>query len=396
MNSSPRRRALPRVLHVMESTIGGTRRHLVDVAGGLAERGWEVGVVAAALRQPDFRGDLARLAAAGVRVRELPLLREIRPGRDLAHGRALLGELAAFRPDVVHTHSSKAGVLGRLASWLAESGVRVHTPHTFAFLFRDMFGPLRRRLFFELERHLAGMTSRLCAVSESEAETFRRSGVVDPERVAVIPNGIDPRPWTSATPVPAQALALDPTRPIALVVGLLNVAKGQDLALEALAQPGGEVWQLVLVGHGEERERLERLAERRGLSARVRFVGYRRDVPDLLAGADLLLLPSRWEGMPYVVLEAMAAGRAVVATPVDGARELVEEGRTGWLAERIDAAAIAEALGRAWEAGPEGRARAGALGRERVIRDHSRTAMLDRLEALYHEVLGEARCASST
>ena len=121
MNVSPRRRALPRVLHVMESTIGGTRRHLVDVVGGLAERGYPVGVVAAE-RQPDFREDLARLAAAGVHVRELPLSRAIRPGRDLAHGRALLREIEGFRPDVVHTHSSKAGVLGRLASWIAGRG----------------------------------------------------------------------------------------------------------------------------------------------------------------------------------------------------------------------------------------------------------------------------------
>ncbi|MDP6538775.1 MAG: glycosyltransferase family 4 protein [Planctomycetota bacterium] len=374
-----------RVMHVMESTIGGTRRHLVDLAGGLVERGLEVHLVVAAERQSDFRADLDRLADAGCGVRELAMVRSISPLRDPRHLRALEAILRAERPDVVHTHSSKAGVLGRLASIRTGIGRRVHTPHTLAFLFREMFGPVKRRAFLGLERWLGARTERVIAVSESEGRTVRESGIVAPERVRVIPNGVEVRAVGSRGPgLDLAGLGLDPARRCAAVVGLLNVAKGQDLAIDALA--GLEDLQLLLVGHGEERAALERRARRRGVADRVCFAGFRPDVEAVLASVDLLLLPSRWEGMPYVVLEAMAAGLPVVATPVDGAVDLIEDGRSGWLATEITAAALAEALSQALAADAESLAAVGGRGRERVAREFTREGMVDGAAALYEEL----------
>ena len=123
-----------RVLHVMESTIGGTRRHIVDVTLGQLELGLDVHLVVAA----------ERLRAAGASVVVLPMERAIRPATDLRHARFLGRHLREVRPDVVHTHSSKAGVLGRHASLATGIGGRVHTPHTFAFLFGAMFGSAKR------------------------------------------------------------------------------------------------------------------------------------------------------------------------------------------------------------------------------------------------------------
>lgn len=381
----PRARA-GRVLHVMESTIGGTRRHLVDVALGQRRLGWDVHVVAAAERQADFRSDLEHLRAAGVIVQELPMVRAIAPARDLRQLRVLTRELERVSPDIVHTHSSKAGVLGRLASLTTGIGRRVHTPHTFAFLFEAMFGPLRRRLFFELERGLGERTERIVAVSSDEAELFARSGVVDPARVRVVQNGIDPAPWADARPLARALLEVPEQRPLIAVIGLLNAAKGQDLALEALAEPGLEHCSLLLVGHGELEQPLRERARELGLAERVRFLGFRRDVAALLATVDLLLLPSRWEGLPYVVLEALAAGKPVVATPVAGARELLREG-VGFLAREISSAALAEALRAALGAGPAELAQRAERGRRRMRDKYSAEAMVAALCAVYDELL---------
>ena len=376
-----------RVLHVMEATIGGTRRHIGDVVEGELARGLDVHLVASALRQPEFETDLQRLEARGARVVRLPMVRSVAPAQDFAHCRAIARRLEDVRPDVVHTHSSKAGVLGRAASIATGIGRRVHTPHTFAFLFDAMFSRVQRSLFRGIESHLAGETQALIAVSDSEARTFRASGVVPEARIRVVQNGIDPRPWTGAAPLSRAALGLRDDLPLAAVVGLLNVAKGQDLALEMLAHAGLDRLQLVVAGHGEMRAELEASARRLRIEERVKFLGFRTDVPALLATADFTLVPSRWEGMPYIVLESMAAARPVVATSVDGARDLVQPGETGMLAREVSAASLAASTLELLELSREDRERMGARGRERVLERHTLERMIDGLVDVYREIL---------
>lgn len=334
-----------RVLHVMECTIGGTRRHLVDLALGQRAAGLEVDVVASTLRDPDFPPDLERLRDAGVRVHVLDMVRAPSPLLDLRHLAALKALLRERRPEVMHAHSSKAGVLGRQASLSTGIGRRIYTPHTFAFLFRALFGPAKRAVYRGLESHFAKHTDRFVAVAASEAETWAASGVVPGERVRVVPNGIDAAPFAAAEPLERGELApgLDPHAPLIAVVGLVYAAKGQDLLLRALTEPGLERAQVVFVGPGDSQP-FQGQARELGVQERIRFVGARRDVPRVLRTVDALCLPSRWEGMPYVVLEAFAAGCPVVAHPVDGARDAVVPGETGWLAEAIGPAPLAAAL----------------------------------------------------
>lgn len=372
------------VLHVMECAIGGTRRHLVDVARGQRRAGHEVHVVASTLRDPGFPPDLEALEEEGVHVTRLDMVREVRPRLDRRHGRALKALLREVRPDVVHTHSSKAGVLGRHASLATGVGARVHTPHTFAFLFEELFGPWKRRLYRAIERHYAARTDLLVAVSPSEAETFRASGVVPADRLRTVPNGIDPTPFLDAVPADLPALGLDPTRPVAALVGLIYAAKGQDLALRALRDVAD--LQLLVVGPGD-RSGVESLAAELGLSGRVAFTGPRDDVPALLAASDLLVLPSRWEGMPYVVIEAMAAGLPVVAHPVDGARDLVVHGETGFLTSAVGAEPLRDALGELLALPAERRDALGAAGRERVLEHFTVGSMIEGLTAVYGEAL---------
>lgn len=374
------------VLHVIEATIGGTRRHVVDACRGLAARGVRTTLVCAALREPAFRGDMATLAAAGVEVRELPMVRAPRPATDLRHLFALRALLRELRPDIVHTHSSKAGVLGRSASALCGIGARVHTPHTFAFLFGAMFSSSARALYRGIEQQLARRTDRFIAVSDDEARTFTEAGFVPANKLRVVPNGIDPRPWSAAQALPRAELGVPEAAPLAALVGLLNVAKGQDLAIRALAEPGLEALHLCIAGVGECEGEYRRLARELGLESRVHLLGWRDDVPRLLAAADLLVLPSRWEGMPYIVLEAMAAARPVVAARVDGARALIEGGRCGMLCEVESAPALAESLRRALALAPKERRQLGLRGRAAVESRYTLEHMLDGLQAVYAEL----------
>ncbi|QDV06782.1 Putative glycosyltransferase EpsD [Planctomycetes bacterium Poly30] len=375
------------VLHVMEATIGGTRRHLVDVAAGQIRAGLEVSIIVSTLRDPGFAADLEELERLGVHVTRIPMVREIRPVKDLNHMRQIARVLRERRPDVVHTHSSKAGVLGRRASMSTGIGVRVHTPHTFAFLFGALFGRSKRALIRSIERALSKSTQRIVAVSGSEAVTMERSGVVPEGVVRIVPNGVNPARIEGAAPLDPAEFGLDPKLPIAAVIGLVYSAKGQDLAIEAIAREDLDGLQLLFVGPGDTEE-LEERARALGVAHRVAFTGPRDDVPSVLATVDWLLLPSRWEGMPYVVLEAMAASLPVVATPVDGAADLVVDDVTGYLAEAISAEAIGDALNRALMAGKSRRKVLGRAGRARIEGVYTVEAMVLGLERVYQEALG--------
>jgi len=374
----------------MEATIGGTRRHLVDVARGQRAQGIDVHLAVATARDPDFPADLDALEQAGVCVTRVPMVREISPSADWRAGRSLIGLMKSVRPDVVHTHSSKAGVLGRIASVRSGIGLRVHTPHTFAFLFEALFGRARRALFRQVETRLSRYTDRVIAVSDSEAETFASSGVVPPERIRVVKNGVEGARFCDVAACDLTALELDPEAPTAAVVGLLYAAKGQDLALECLTRPGCESLQLLMVGPGES-SGLKRLAQTLGVSDRVRFLGPRRDVPEILQAVDFLLLPSRWEGMPYIVLEAMASGLPVVSTPVDGARDLVQDERTGFLAEAIAVDPLSRVLARMCALSTVERRTLGCAGRESVADDYSIERMVAGLCQVYEEALACGR-----
>ncbi|MDP6938237.1 MAG: glycosyltransferase [Planctomycetota bacterium] len=375
-----------RVLHVMEATIGGTRRHLVDVVRGLKGHGLDLHVAASTLRDPGFPGDLDALESEGVGVHRIQMVRAISPARDYGDYRRLCALVRELQPDIVHTHSSKAGVLGRRASLATGVGKRVHTPHTFAFLFEAQFSAWKRRMFRALEARLAQETARMIAVSPSEAATMVESGVVPSDRVRVVANGIDPSRVQGVAPLDLAQFDLDPARPTAAVVGLLYEGKGQDLALDALRQPGCESLQLLIVGPGSQ-DALAASVREFGLAERVRITGPRDDVPAILAALDLLLLPSRWEGMPYIVMEAMAAGLPVVATPVDGARDLIVDGETGALADGIDAEALGRALARVLALNPATRAGLGQAGCERATRVFGLEPMITGLLDVYGEVL---------
>lgn len=300
----------PRVLHITQPVDGGAARVVTDLARAQLAAGLHVTVAC-----PDG-GDLpARLRALGADVRPWHATRA--PGPSIVgEVRRLRRVVGAVRPDVVHAHSAKAGLAARLA--VRGRVATVFQPHAWSF---EAVGGPTAALALKWERWGARWASRVVCVSDAERATGVRAGIAG--RWRVIPNGIDTERFHPAAAAPLRAgiplLAdLDPAALLVVCVGRLCRQKGQDVLLRAWGEiaervPGA---RLVLVGDGPDAGRLRALAP-----DSVLFAGAVADAVPWYRAADLVVLPSRWEGMALAPLEAMACGRPVVVTDVDGGRE---------------------------------------------------------------------------
>lgn len=347
-----------RVMQVIEATEGGTRRHLRELAGALDPAEFELCMAVSCARDAEFRNDMAGYAGRGVAVEEIPMRRRIAPLADVAALFRLIRFVRRSRPDVLHAHSSKAGALARLAGWVCRVPV-VYTPHGFPFLMAC--GPWRRKLYRAVERLLRPAAAAVIAVSSEEAREALALGFAA-ERVFLVPNGVKPVPGREPPVRDGGLLQVG-------FFGRLTRQKGADLFIDAAAAvsarlPGA---RFVVYGSGEDEPALRRRVARCAAPEAIRFggayaqqeaVGYMRQV-------DVVAVPSRWEGCPYVVLEAFEAGVPVVAAAAGGVTDLIEDGVSGVLVAAGDAAA----LGRALEGllrDPQARARLAARGRERA------------------------------
>jgi glycosyltransferase involved in cell wall biosynthesis len=265
----------------------------------------------------------------------LPYLKHpISPLRDLEAMLRLRAYFKARRIDLVHTHSSKAGILGRTAALLAGVPVILHTIHGWSF---NPTQPLWvRRLFVGLERGAAGVADRLIAVSAANREAGLRAGIGRASRYMVLHSGIDVQSCLDVSRSRAavrRELGWDDSHTVVGSIACLKPQKApQDFVRAAAAAYALDPsFRFFIAGDGDLRRDVEALIRRLDLGNVVRLLGWRRDVPDLLGAMDLFLLTSLFEGLPRVVLQAMAAGVPVVATAVDGTPEVVEEGVTGLL-----------------------------------------------------------------
>lgn len=338
---SPPSPRLLRVLHVITRlVVGGAQENTLLTVCGLRARGYEVELAAG----PEAGPEGVLQVPEGIVFHRIPtLVREIRPLADL---RALwdLYWLMARGYDVVHTHTSKAGVLGRIAARLAGVPVVVHTPH--GHVYHGYGGRVRSRLFVWVERLLARWTDVLVALTESERREHLAEKVGRAEQWCVIPSGVEIERYRKPTPLRRSDLGLPEASFVVGCVARLVPVKGIEDAVTATAQLVDLTppVHLVLVGDGPQRGALQKLAGQLGVRERVHFLGLRRDVPDLLPVFDILVLPSRNEGMGRVLVEAQAAGVPVVATRVGGVPDLVSEGQTGRLVPPGDPAALAAAI----------------------------------------------------
>jgi len=365
------------LVHILEATTGGTRRHLRDLALGLDPEAFRVDVIVSLRRDPDAARDLALFRERGIGVHVVPMRRRIAPLADAVALLRLVRLLRRLRPDIVHAHSSKAGFLGRLAARVAGVRAIVYTPH--AFSFEDAGAPLRTRCYRLLERLAIPWTARLIAVSSRDAEEARQLGF-PAARVDRIPNGIREAEKGARTEAPASRKP-EGGVPTVLFLGRLCRQKGPDLLLAAIPEILRHVPEarFRIVGEGPWRDWAVRLAARESWGDRVSF-GHARDEADVaqeFAAATLLVLPSRWEGLPYTLLEALQAGVPVVAADVGGVRDVAVglpgeraagcggEPACALLLPPHDPAALATGVSGLLRS-PDMRARLAAAGRERV------------------------------
>jgi len=328
------------------------------------------------------------------RVIVLPELgRQIRGASDLAALLALTRLMRRVRPHIVHTHTAKAGTLGRVAALLARVPVVVHTYH--GHVFRGYFSAATTRLFLGIERWLGRRTDRLVTVGEAVRAELLHLGIGTPERLVVIPLGLDLDRFLDCEAVRGRLraeLGIGGGVPLIGIVARLVPIKAHEVFLDAAARIGRELPEarFLVVGDGERRAELEALAARWGPPGRVRFLGWRRDLDRIYADLDVVVLTSRNEGLPVSLIEAMAAARPVVATRVGGVPDLVEDGVTGCLAPEGDAGAVAGTL-RALLADPERRQAMGAAGRKRVAGAFGAERLLADVDRLYTELVREKR-----
>jgi len=363
-----------RIVHlVIGSDLAGGQAIALRLARAAQHRGNHVAFVAP---EPGPFVELVRSEAIPVHL--LPLRRTYQLDKALRLARLLRRESA----DLLHTHTlAAANTLGRVSARLAAVPVISHLH------IENHFRPSTRPLLRSLDNATARLCSRLVAVSESTRRAYERQGY--PARlIEVVYNGVE-LDGHGPTPDVRSELGIPPGVPLVGEVARLCDVKGQRELIEALASIPEA--RLVLVGVDLERggafqAELEREADRFGVRERVAFVGRRNDAAEVLGQLDVVALPSWTEGLPLVLLEAMARRRAVVATQVGGTPEVVVDGETGLLVPPRDAGALAEAIGRLL-ADPELRARMGEAGYRSVAERFSADAMCRRVLELYDEVV---------
>lgn len=324
----------------------------------------------------------------GVPVTVLPTLDN--PLRPLADARALAGMIRLCRGfDIVHTHSTKAGVLGRLAAAICRAPVVIHTIH--AVPFDEFQRPLIRCLARWAERIAARWSDRLVSIGDTLAEDFARAGVCSRERIVTIRSGIDFSRFEVAVDGAEVRvrLGIAPEAPVVGCVGHMREAKGYPYLLEAAALLRRRFAGLraVIIGDGPRWDEVRRRARELDLDDCCLFLGRRQDVPELLHAMDLYAQASLWEGIPRAIQEALYVGLPVVATDVNGTSEVVEHGVTGLLAPPRDARALAQAIGDLL-CDRSRAARLGAAGRLKMSGEFSIERTVQKTEELYLELAG--------
>ncbi len=334
-----------RVAQILEATTGGTRRHLVDLVTHLDPEKFEITVICATLRDARFLEDIERMRRQGTRIHLVQMVRPIHPPRDLAAFVRIYRLLKCGRYDVVHTHSAKAGFLGRVAARLTGVPRIIHTPHGFPF--QMDVDPLRRALYRALERFAARHTEALVCVSAEERDLASRLKLLPRSRIRVVANGIETKDGTTYDSSAVHAeLGIPLSCDIVGAVGRYTRQKGLDYLLDAAAsviQKHPDT-RFLLVGDGEDQRKLQHHAKRLGIADSILFVGYREDVNPILNAMDIFVLPSLWEGLPYALIEAMRMGKAIVATNVGGARDAVWSTVSGLLVPPASAEYLADAI----------------------------------------------------
>lgn len=370
-----------RVLLVIESAGGGSGRHVLDLAAGLADAGHEVALVYSPVRAERWfvaeAGELQGVSILQMEIHRAPSVGDLIAAARL---RRLMARCGPF--DVVHGHGTKAGAIVRLAGFMSRS-VRIYTPHAF-FTLDPTLGRAARLFYTVAERMLALLGRAIICVSEEERDHAIRLGIA-PRRLTVVTNGLAPLPDADREAV-RRLWKLDAETVCVGFVGRISAQKAVHRLVECFAAvlDRGIDARLVIVGTGPLLESVREVAQRYRISEEVIFHGAGPG-PRLMAGFDVFAMTSRYEAFPYVYLEALYRGLPIVTSEVGGSSAVIREGINGFVVEQHDRERFVELLAGLC-ADPERRAELGRQSRA-MAPDFSVETMVASTLAVYHRVL---------
>jgi glycosyltransferase involved in cell wall biosynthesis len=353
--------------------VGGAQIHVRDLALAIRSRGHFPTVITSGTGP--FIDDLRTQQVPVIVLKHLSV--PISPLQDLRAFREIQATLRNLKPDLLATHSSKAGILGRLAG--RSLGIPViFTAHGWAFT--PGIAPSRAAIYRGIERLAAPLSSKIITVSEFDRQLALKAGITSEQRLVTVYNGIPD--------VPSARWADPGGSPVRLVmVARFEAQKDHTTLLHALSGLKEQSWELDLIGDGPLRRDMELLAGNLGLDARIHFLGQRRDVDECLARAHISLLVSNWEGFPLTILEAMRARLPVVASSVAGIAEAIRDQETGYLVPRGDANVLRDRISRLLGSAAL-RTEMGVRGRSRWEQHFTLDQMVDHTLAVYREAVG--------
>jgi glycosyltransferase involved in cell wall biosynthesis len=355
---------------ITQSEFGGAQANVLDLIRGFAQ---EYDVHLATRNE----GPLTEsVAVINVPVHLLPnLVRPIHLLYDFLAVKECVSLIQEIKPNVIHAHSSKAGLIARIAGWICKVPV-VFTAHGWGFSLGNP--PIRRWIALLSEKLAAPLGKKIICVSESDRQLALSLGVGSKNSLVTVRDGIGNIPVSLANP------ARSPARLI--MVARFNEQKDQATLLKAIAQLNDHSIHLDLVGSGSSWESCKDLAKSLAIEDQVSFLGDRRDVPDLLAQSQIFILSTHYEGLPISILEAMRTSLPVVATSVNGIPEEVLDGQTGFLVAREDVSSIANALSTLIQS-PDLRQQMGEAGRQKFLEEFTIERMIYEIRTVYEQVM---------
>lgn len=374
---------MKRILHIVgDSKYGGGGVLIERFATEAIRRGYQASILTT---DPVFQKSLR---AAGIGVVDLDCIwRPIRPGHDLIGLFRLWRYLKREQYDIVHTHTSKAGFVGRFAARWARIPLIIHTVHGFAF--HEQSSPLAVKAFGSLERAAAHYCDALVTVSQYHCTWAERLGIGTSEKRIAICNGIDParvRPGRQRADM-RHELGMSESQCMLLTLGRLAKQKGLDILLDAISRlPADFPVCAVIAGDGPEQKSLMDMAAKLGVGDRARFLGFRTDLGDLLHAADIAVLPSLREGLSISLLEAMAAGKPIITTDIGSNMEVTRNGEVARIVRAGNANELATAIMEV-TSNTAYQARLSQLARAEFERKYTERRMLDQYMALYDRLL---------
>ncbi|EFI68844.1 glycosyltransferase family 4 protein [Lysinibacillus sp. HST-98] len=355
--------------------VGGAQKHVEALAIHLKQDGHDITVVTGS-----YQPSLWHLQEHEIPVISISALqRAIHLAKDFQAFWQLRAVFKHLQPDVIATHSSKAGVIGRVVGRLLQIPT-IFTAHSWSF---TEGVPYKKKLFYQrMERSIQPFTTKIITVSEYDRELALLKKVAPAHKLLTIHNGIDPIERNETT----EKICME--QPVIVMVARFEVPKRQDVLLKTLAELTDIPWHLQLIGDGSLRPALEHLVEQNGLSNRVTFLGNQLDVHSYLEKCHLFVLLSDWEGLPISIIEAMRVGLPIIATNVGGVKELIIDHDNGFLVERENNELLKKRLHQLLMDAPL-RGEMGAASEQRYLQYFTFTPMYQKTLMVYQQAISE-------